>query len=170
MYSIILLTMSELQIDDPDPEPQPDTASEYPINLQTGLAFDDDELVNDLAERQGIYYLSAYANKLIESDLGEGDLRRRRIVTEDAELYRIITASNTMLFTFIDTLDGKRRCRAWIAEGVGVSWCEEQKRYEPADEVLARLKDTFALNEEVQPGKAVGRSMKKRILAALALR
>lgn len=142
--------MSELQIDD-DPDPQP-SRREYPINWETGLAFDDHDLVAELAEREGVYRLTVYADRVIESELGEGETTKRRLVTDDAQLYRTSTPSGAKLYAFYDTLEDSRRCRAWKSGDSGVSWCENELRYEPANEVLARLESVFpvSMNDEAE--------------------
>lgn len=146
--------MSELLQDDPEPDPQP-SDFEYLYGREQPLPFSHYRLLVDLAERERIFLesevvarLSAQADRIIESELGEGDLAKRHVVTENAELYRTIVGSDTKLFAFIDTLEGRRRCRAWVEGDVGVSWCEDEQRYEPADEVLARLEAVFPLVDE----------------------
>lgn len=162
--------MSELLQDD-DPDPHPGT-NERPINWQTNLAFDDNELADSLAEREGVFYLSDYADRVIESAQGEGELAKRKVITENAELYRLIIGNGIKQFTFIDTLEGRRRCRAWNVGGVGVSWCEDEQRYEPAKEVLERLEATFPIVDACheQSVRNQSGSILKRLLAAVALR
>lgn len=136
-----------LQDDDPDPLPERYT---YPVNLQTDLAFDDVELVRDLAERERIGFekqavakLSNYTSRVL-NEYGEGVLSNRQIRRDEVELYRRIT-DGAWSFAFIDTIEGRRRCRAWALGGDSVSWCEDEQRYEPADEVLARLSGAFPM-------------------------
>lgn len=169
--------MSELQLDD-DPDPQPSDRREYPMNWVTGLAFDDLNLVEDYIERERIFLeseaiarLSERADQIIGSELGEGDVSHRRIVTDRVELYRSITGSNKKVFTFIDTVEGSRRCRAWVDGDVGVSWCEDEQRYEPAAEVQARLEALFPITESGNESARSARlSTVRRVLATLALR
>ena len=154
--------MSELQLDDPDPLP----IDSEPI--WNSAEFDRVRI----DEHEIIAALSNYASEILESSRAIGRQTDRRIVTDKGELSRQI-GEGSWAFKFIDTLEGRRRCRSWELGGRSVNWCRDERRYEPADEVLARLEDVFSLQENELTKDSNSEqpvSRLKRILAAFALR
>ena len=164
--------MSELQIDDPDPLPD---RFQYPVSMTTDLAYEGHDLSADLAEqerigleRESISRLSNYASRVLESSYGIGGPTERRAIFGKTELYRKVLDGD-WVFSIVDTEQGKRRCRAWTLGGVSISWCEDEWRYEPGDDVLRRLAGTFPLIDETQQ-EIPAKSRTKRALALIGLR
>lgn len=165
--------MSELQIDDPDPLP---TYGGYRMNYETGLVYEGNDLSADLAEqerasfeREAITSLSNYTSRVVESTYGVGSQTERRAILGETEVYRKIVDS-AWIFGIIDTDNGVRRCRAWVLGGDGVSWCDDEERYEPAGDVLERLKSTFPLEDEKAEKVSSARLGVRRMLARIGLR
>ena len=170
--------MSEVQLDDPDPFSR---KREYYENYETGLAYDGYELSMDLLrqeiesrdEREAIRSLSNYASLVLE-ERGEGEPTRRKLVTEQAELHRLIINGN-WIYTFRDTAGKNPRCRSWKLGGEGVSWCDDELRYEEASSVQARLETLLPLTlntVEVPLPRRMGTTSArvKRALASTILR
>ncbi len=168
--------MSELLQDD-DPDPQPRAEREYPVNWQTGEAYDDYESAEYYGEqhhlsleREAIERLSSYASRILDSPQAIGPQTERRAMVEGGELYRKISEGMWM-FSFIDTIDeSRRRCRVWTSDGNGVNWCEDEQRYEPAEEVAARLEAMFSLEEAAEIASTPSGLRFRRLLALLAFR
>jgi hypothetical protein len=142
--------MSELQLDDPDP--LPDTR-EYPVNFETNQAFDGissrywlEQEILSRDEREDITQLSNYASDALALH-GVGEQTKRHAYVDGAELHRIVL-DGAWIYTLIDTLEQRRRCRTWRLGGDGVSWCDDEWRYEEAREVYERLAQLFPLKEQ----------------------
>lgn len=140
--------MSELQLDDPDPLP---TQRRYPVNFETDLSYEGYDLSRQLLEeeilsrdeREDIVVLSNYASSVLDT-YGEGSQTRMHAYTEGAELHRII-CDGAWIYTLVDTLEDRRRCRSWRLGGDSVSWCDDEWRYEEASAVGQRLRELFPL-------------------------
>jgi len=153
--------MSELQLDDPDP---------LPIDREQIWNSAEFERLR-IDERETIATLSNYASGILEGDRAVGRQTDRRIVTEKGELSRRIE-EGLWAFKFVDTLEGRRRCRSWELGGKNVNWCRDERRHEPAEDVLMRLEEVFAPQDaedskDISPEQSTSRL--KRILAVLAL-
>ncbi len=154
--------MSELQLDDPEPDPSPRF---YAENYQTGEAYDDYDLsaylleqeVLSRDEREEIVLLSNDASKVLDV-YGEGENTRRYAMVERARLDRVVL-NGAWIFTLEDTLGGRTRCRSWRLGGDGVSWCDDEWRYEEASAVHARLMELFPLEKtgDDQPAELANR-------------
>ena len=171
--------MSELQPDDPDPLP---AQRIYPVNFETDLSYEGYDLSAQLLEeeilsrdeREDILALSNYAS-LVLDEYGEGSQTRMHAYTQSAELHRIIR-EGAWVYTLIDTLEERRRCRSWRLGGDGVSWCDDEWRYEEASSVVRRLEELFpriarSSQDESELGRiAQGKQRLKRALANAILR
>lgn len=170
--------MSELQLDDPDPFSR---WRDYSENYETGLTYEGYELSMDLLqqeiesrdERDAIRTLSNYASLVLDVR-GEGEPTRRMLITEHAQLYRLI-ADGSWIYTFKDTAGENPRCRSWKLGGEGVSWCDDELRYEEASSVQARLETLLPLalkTVEVPLPRRMGATSArlKRALASSILR
>jgi hypothetical protein len=119
----------------------------------TGKAYDDYDLASDLLdreivsrdEREDIKRLSNEASTILEM-YGEGENTRRRAEVPDGQLTRVVL-DGAWIFTLEDTLDERHRCRSWRLGGEGVSWCDDEWRYEEAAAVYERLMQLFPLQK-----------------------
>ena len=168
--------MSELQLDDPDPLSR---TRDYFENYETGLTYEGYELSGDLLrqeiesrdEREAIRSLSNYAALVLEQR-GEGEPTRCRVITEQAELIRIIH-NGGWIYTFKDNAGDVPRCRSWLLGGEGISWCDNEWRYEEASSVQARMEVLMPLQtiEVPEPRRLSATPARiKRALAASILR
>ena len=101
------------------------------------------------------------------------NLRRSQLV-EAAELHQL-TTDGMWIFSLIDRVDGRERCRQWRVGGDYMSWCDDERRYEEVATVHSRLNELFPVDtDNASAGiiQHVRRSSArlKRAFASVALR
>jgi hypothetical protein len=152
--------MSEFTIeDDPDPLSSNQERNNYPINLETGLAYEGTDVADSLLveremaeyERHQVAKLCVVANRLLsEHPDSEGEIDDKLIRNERVLLRRRSDAKlkHFMYFFVVNEEDGRKYCRSWSTTSEQVNWCVDEERHEPAEDVAVRLEEELAYAQE----------------------
>jgi len=162
--------MSEFLADE-DPEPQ----SRYPVNYETGLAYEGYDLSDyyaALQEKEAVGRLSVTVDAVLKRYKHEDDgsdcylktdehMLRRRMIPREVEGRVIERAA----YWFVDRREDTDYCRSWSIDGDEVNWCHNEERHEPAADVMEHILQVFPMNERPVPAR---RSMGAVTLSILA--
>lgn len=152
--------MSEFTIeDDPDPLSSGQEQGNYPINFETGLAYEGPDVADSLLveremaeyERHRVAKLCVVANRLLsEHPDSEGEIDDKLIRNERVLLRRRSDGAlkHFIYFFVVNEEDGSKYCRSWSTTSAQVNWCVVEERYEPADDVAARLEQELSYAQE----------------------
>ena len=163
--------MSEIVVEE---DPEPLSVNGYPVNIETGLAFDGYDLADDLAlqeDRAEVVKLSLEADAIlaraghglededVQVEEGRHRLRRRIRTYDDGEHLRTLKS-----YFYIDSSQKPRYCRQWTNESEKINYCLNEQRHERAYFVRTHLETGLNRAEETE---STQRRLGVRVLAKL---